>query len=138
MLDHYRVQITGLLPNNHGEFLEYLLPVNDYGGVAFDGFVRRGNPPVEIHLEGKYGYDVAAQDEAPAYLSDRVRDQFVKQARAQLRVVRLRGRGGRVEWHFSQGAVADAVRNAFILEGLDVDVYFTREIGEPTGGGITP
>lgn len=92
--------------------------------VEFRWAAWRGDPPSEVFIEAKHGYEIITDPSKPEFVRQGQVDKFVTQAGAQLDAIGDLG-GARLEWHFSSEAVADVVREAFERRRLGgVDVYF--------------
>lgn len=122
----YQSQISGweVLPD--GTQPEYLLPTNTASGVVkFDGHTVRGDPPVEVFLEAKDGYEVlgtAPGGKMAKDMTDNILEQVDRQSRAL-------PDGAVLEWHVSDPVGAAAIQKLFRdNEIYDVDVFFTPKV----------
>ncbi|WP_395574549.1 Tox-REase-5 domain-containing protein [Streptomyces sp. BK79] len=120
----YQEQVTG---TQRG--YEYVVPHTDpdVPDVEFDGW----DSSRQTYLEAKNGYDsFLAADRTE--LTPSGRERLLAEARRQVEAAR----GKDVEWHFSNGEVADAARDAFEDAGLDIEVVHTSP--EPVAGDRRP
>ncbi|WP_457472167.1 Tox-REase-5 domain-containing protein [Streptomyces sp. TE4109] len=105
-----------------GRGKEYEVPLDKLTGkpVDFDGWdSTRGT-----YLEAKYGYkspDFYNADTGK--LTTKIADRWAAQARRQVDAAR----GKPVEWHLSDPDVAEAAREMFSEQGIDVKVINTPD-----------
>ncbi|WP_136611572.1 Tox-REase-5 domain-containing protein [Sinomonas albida] len=121
----YQEQIAGIRRNAQGYVPEYLVPREFGKPVQFDGHVWRGRPPREIFLEAKDGYGIMVDPAKPRFFFTKHGQEFIEQARSQAEAVRRLCPEARIEWHFSNRDVADAVRDVFLDSDISVEVYYT-------------
>jgi hypothetical protein len=127
----YAEYVTGSLRDPvTGKALEYRVDYvpADPGGlkyVDFDGHAWRGQPPEEFFLDAKEGYVKPIVDSPWPGGQRGQLDKFKKQAERQILALKQSGSQARLEWHFSDEKVADAVRAYFSEEGINVSVVFT-------------
>ncbi|WP_422936502.1 Tox-REase-5 domain-containing protein [Sinomonas sp. P47F7] len=121
----YQEQVAGIRRNAQGDLPEYLVPKGSGRPVQFDGHVWRGRPPAEIFLEAKDGYGIMVDPVKPKFFFTNHVREFIEQAQGQVNAVQRLRPDARIEWHFSNREVADAVREAFFEADISIDVYFT-------------
>ncbi|WP_068477240.1 hypothetical protein [Pseudoclavibacter helvolus] len=121
----YQSQISGwgVLPD--GTQPEYLMPADTPSGVVkFDGHTVRGDPPVEVFLEAKDGYEVLGT--APGIeMSKDMTTKIKNQVKNQLDVL---PEGAVLEWHVSDPYGAAAIQAMFSKLELPVQVYYTPKV----------
>ena len=110
--------------------MEYLTPFTKTDGstgqVMVDGHVWRGQPPEEIFLEAKDGYNFPIIRQPWEDAPTRQLDRFTREAEDQ--VAAAEQAGGRVEWHFSDEEVANWMRDYFAENHINVTVIYTPKI----------
>lgn len=119
----YQEQISGWEATPDGRVPEYTMPdvLDPSRTVTFDGHVLRGEPPQEVFLEAKRGYEIL--DRSP----DTPRARGIRQNLEEevIRQYNVLPDNARLEWHVSTESGATAIRNAVINalreEGMDVD-----------------
>ena len=126
----YQAQISGV-PRADGEkTMEYLTPFTEADGstgeIMVDGHVWRGQPPEEIFLEAKDGYNFPIIRRPWGNAAKDQLDDFTDEAIRQVEAARQAG--GRVEWHFSDEDVANWMRDYFQRKEIDVTVIYTPKI----------
>ena len=88
--------------------------------VSFDGRTLRGDPPQEVYLEAKRGYEIL--DRAPySQRAEGMRHNLLEELRRQMRVL---PKGAELEWHVSTARGATAIRNIVDEYELINDVNF--------------
>lgn len=122
----YQEQITGIERAPDGHIPEYMQVNPDTSKpVAFDGHTFRGDPPQEVFLDSKRGYQVLAF--APgSRISEKIGLALADEAQRQLDAL---PDGARLEWHVSDPNAAVAVRHRLAQEDIyEVDVIYTPEV----------
>ncbi|WP_338569730.1 Tox-REase-5 domain-containing protein [Arachnia propionica] len=118
----YQEQITGWKRNNKGEMPEYTRYDSNGEPVRIDGRTWRGQPPQEVYLDAKRGYQRVYYD--PTHTKG-MQQQLIDEAKRQRRVLPP---GAKLEWHISSREGADAISRILEDEGIyDVDVIYTPE-----------
>jgi hypothetical protein len=100
--------------------------------VNFDGHTWRGQPPVEVYLEAKDGYQWILPP-GSSKISDSIFGRFTDQALRQWEAMKQNGAvDARLEWHFSDPDVAQAVRDAFsdnnAFREINIAIYYTPKV----------
>lgn len=122
----YQSQISGweVLPD--GTQPEYLMPsATPSGVVKFDGHTVRGDPPVEVFLEAKDGYQVLGT--APGIkMSKDMATKIENQVNNQLDAL---PEGAVLEWHVSDPIGAAAIKSLFEVQDIQgVHVMYTPKV----------
>ena len=118
----YQEQISGLKPTADGRIPEITVPdpVTPERTVSFDGRTHRGDPPQEVYLEAKRGYEIL--DRAPySQRAEGMRHNLLEELRRQMRVL---PKGAELEWHVSTARGATTIRNIVDEYELINDVNF--------------
>ena len=119
----YQQFVTGVAPDVvTGRMPEYFTPRPEGRPVEFDGHLWRGQPPHEVFLEAKGGYEKIMFE--PWYkggLKGQMRDWLAAAQRQR----EAMPPGASLEWHFAEQRVADLMRDAVAGAKLNVDVFFT-------------
>lgn len=121
----YERQIAGTQPVN-GRNPEYVA-VNPETGrpVRYDGHTLRGDPPVEVFLEAKKGYE-GLHWNPDSTRSQGMRESIVAQIERQRAAL---PDGAQLEWHVSSIKGAEAIQRIFDdLDIFDVPVHYTPKV----------
>lgn len=118
----YQEQIAGVESLPNGTRPEYTALDSTGDAVDFDGHVYRGEPPQEVFLEAKLGYQDLVNDPGGSWAS-RVRAKLLKQALRQRDALPP---GAVLEWHVSDARSASAIAKLFEEANVpNVDVVYT-------------
>lgn len=109
------------LPNGHP--VEYVVPRGPgLQPVDFDGFLRRGDPPVEVYQEVKGDYSFIDKFKNPESMWSKQLQKFVDQAERQRTAI---GSGPELEWIFTRNPeLVELVQDLFADQGIDVTVRY--------------
>jgi hypothetical protein len=114
---------TGVRHDGSGRVPEYFVDLKGKD-VEFDGFQKRGDPPVEVYQEVKGDYDFAHSK----FTSVKAQiNSWVAQATRQAEAIH--GRGAEHQWIFTRNPeLAQQVAQRFEDAGLDVDVLYVPKV----------
>ena len=127
----YQAQVSGVPKADDGSIMEYYLPWTKSDGelsqLSFDGHVWRGQPPEEIYLEAKDGYNFPIVNRPWPDAATRQLVEWEDEAKRQLEAMEQAGvvNEARLEWHFSDEKVADFMRRHFKENGYNITVIYT-------------
>ena len=92
------------------------------GPVDFDGFLRRGDPPVEVYQEVKGDYSFIDKFKNPEPMWSKQLQKFVDQAERQRTAI---GPDAELEWIFTRNPeLVELVEDLFADQGIDVTVRY--------------
>lgn len=118
----YQEQITGWKRNNKGEMPEYTRYDSNGEPVRIDGRTWRGQPPQEVYLDAKRGYQRVYYD--PTHTKG-MQQQLIDEAKRQRRVLPP---GAKLEWHISSREGANAISTILAKKRIrGIDVIYTPE-----------
>jgi hypothetical protein len=113
----YQEQISGVPRNSDGSAIEYVVKYDPDPGrrpeIEFDGHGWRGQPPQEIYLEAKSGYQAQIVEDVYPDARKGILEEMEDQAKRQLNAIRQNSPGATLEWHFSNQQAAEIVQKRF-------------------------
>ena len=115
----YQEEATGVLRYPDGRSPEYRV-----GGTDFDDYLRDpGPPPIDVFIDAKDGYRDVLPETGNDFMNGIYTSKWQKEAEGQLdSIMRTGGPDTRLEWRFSDPAVAAYAQRFFDRLQLPVDV----------------
>ena len=128
----YQEQVSGVPRAVDGSTMEYNVAYTKPDGKAatvdFDGHVWRGKPPQEVYIDAKDGYNFPIVNRPWEQAADIQLRKWKEEATRQLDVLDQTGVNARVEWHFSDKAVAEVVEEYFKENHVNIIVIYTPKM----------